>query len=83
MSHELDDSIIIDKAMENAYLVVTGKLTFEDLLNADLNYLPYNPNKNTIEKNVYDVLIDYYCDIEEYEKCAEIKKAKEEKYPIE
>ena len=83
MSHELDDNVIIDKAMKNAYLVVTGKITFEDLLNADLNYLPYNPNQNTIEKSVYDVLIDYYCDIEEYEKCAEIKKAKEEKYPIE
>ena len=80
MDELLKDDIIINEAMHNAYLIVTAKLTFEDLLDRDLNYLPYNPSKNIIKEDVYDALIDYFCDIEEYEKCEEIKNAKDEKF---
>jgi len=40
--------------------------------------LPFNPKKN-IDNKVIDKIIDYFCELEEYEKCGELKKLKESK----
>ena len=73
---EKDDAELYEESMTNAYLILTDKLTFNDLFNYNGCYLPYNPKKE-VEDSVYDDLIDYFCSLEEYEKCADIKNAKE------
>ena len=73
---EKDDAELYEESMTNAYLILTDKLTFNDLFNYNGCYLPYNPKKE-VEDSVYDDLIDYFCSLEEYEKCSEIKNAKE------
>ena len=49
---EKDEEEMYREAMTNAYLLITDKLTFDDL-------------------------IEYFCKLEEYEKCEEIKKIKD------
>ena len=73
-----DGDEIYEESMQNAYLIITNRLTFEDLIDYNGCYLPYNP-KNDIDNDVYDDIIDYFCKLEEYEKCAELKKLKESK----
>lgn len=75
---EKDDKELYKESMKNAYLILTDKLTFDELFDYNGCYLPYNPKKK-VEDSVYDNLIDYFCSLEEYEKCAEIKIAKKDK----
>ena len=61
--------------MNYAYLIVTGKATFEDLVDKeDEVLLPYN----ILEKEDvnFGLLIEYFEQEEEYEKCAELLKVK-------
>ena len=67
--------------MSNAYILITNKLNFEDLFEYNGCSLPFPPEKK-INNKVFDILIDYFCSLEEYEKCAELKKIKESKKNI-
>jgi hypothetical protein len=66
------------ECMQNAYLLILDKITFNELLEYNGCSLPYPPKKK-INSKVFNNLIDYFCTIEEYEKCAELKKSKESK----
>ena len=66
------------ESMQNAYLLILDKITFNELLEYNGCLLPFSPKKN-INNKVFDNLIDYFCTLEEYEKCAELKKSKESK----
>ena len=94
---------ILRAAMENTYLILTGRATWDALMdkasmqpgsidqhnNVALLFNPmsddYNPEfphlHNDIDKNeLFESMIEYYVESEEYEKCAEIVKIKEKKY---
>ena len=73
-----DDEELYHESMQNAYVIITNKLNFEDLFDYNGCMLPYHPKK-TIDNSVFDDLIDYFCTLEEYEKCGELKKLKESK----
>ena len=63
------------KCMTQSYQVLTGRKTFEDLLEEDEDVaLMFNPTRPVIVMvdDIYDVLIDYFASLEEYEKCQEI-----------
>ena len=75
---EKDDEEIIQESMQNAYLLITNQLSFNELFEYNGCSLPYHPKKK-IDDGVFDELIDYFCTLEEYEKCGELKKAKENK----
>ena len=60
-------------------LTSDNKLTFEELFDYNGCYLPYNPKIEDIKNSTFDSVIDYFCELEEYEKCAEIKKVKDSK----
>ena len=69
------DHEILAEAMNYAYLIVTGKATFEDHVDKeDEVLLPYN----ILEKEDvnFGLLIEYFEQEEEYEKCAELLKVK-------
>ena len=57
--------------MNYAYLILTGKATFDDLISSeDEVMLPYNILEN--ENVDFKVLINYFEEVEDYEKCAEL-----------
>jgi|TARA_R110000744_G_scaffold83041_1_gene163114 hypothetical protein len=68
-----------DKCMNNTYFLVTGRRTVKDFLDeeGDLYFL-HNPNDLTYfcNNDVYDQLIEYFTETEEYEKCGEILELK-------
>jgi hypothetical protein len=71
---------ILDEAYRNAYAVATGRLTIKELLNKadDMIFLPFDPTAPETFTMVIDDIIQYFSDTEEYEKCAELVKAKEQ-----
>ena len=66
------------ESMQNAYLLILDKITFNELFEYNGCLLPFSPKKS-INNKVFDNLIDYFCTLEEYEKCSELKKLKESK----
>jgi|TARA_R110002020_G_scaffold233158_1_gene444910 hypothetical protein len=77
---KLDDSpeVLLYESMTNSYMIITNKLSFDELLDYNGCALPFNPKKK-IDNHVIDKIIDYFCILEEFEKCAELKKLKESK----
>jgi len=71
---------ILDEAYRNAYEVATGKLTIKELLDKaeDMIFLPFDPTAPETFTLVIDDIIQYFADTEEYEKCAELVKAKDQ-----
>tara|TARA_R110000787_G_scaffold3543_6_gene13860 strand:+ start:5174 stop:5413 length:240 start_codon:yes stop_codon:yes gene_type:complete len=68
------------KLMEDSYLLITGRKTFEEILEVqDELEVIFNPNKpiKVMEGDAYDCLIEYYITTEEYEKCEELLRMKE------
>ena len=67
--------------MEYSYQILTGRKTFEEILEEDVEdlVLMFNPHKKirVMPDDIYDVLIDYYITLEEYEKCEEILEVKQ------
>ena len=84
----IDDINDYGEAMRNAYMIVTKKITLDDVF-ADLErkwameedvkfFLPFDPiNQDGRDPATLDLLIEYFIDTEEYEKCAELQIIKE------
>tara|TARA_R100001480_G_scaffold113656_1_gene114230 strand:- start:106 stop:381 length:276 start_codon:yes stop_codon:yes gene_type:complete len=71
----LEDLDLYNRAMENAYLLITGKKTLSDLLINDVVDipLPFDPeHEDGKSSDILDILIVYYEEMEEYEKCSEL-----------
>tara|TARA_R110000824_G_scaffold372997_1_gene563227 strand:- start:337 stop:639 length:303 start_codon:yes stop_codon:yes gene_type:complete len=72
------EQMMVQKAFENSYKVVTKKTTFEELMNVKNAFgqkaiLIYDPGDGWNEEVLED-MIAYFEDEEDYEKCAELKK---------
>tara|TARA_R110000782_G_scaffold82930_1_gene162917 strand:- start:213 stop:449 length:237 start_codon:yes stop_codon:yes gene_type:complete len=68
-----------DLCMRSSYELLLGKKTIDQLTKETGSlYLIFSPEREVIVMidDVYDTLIDYFIHTEEYEKCAEILKAK-------
>tara|TARA_B100000497_G_C7629618_1_gene378380 strand:- start:200 stop:532 length:333 start_codon:yes stop_codon:yes gene_type:complete len=100
------DKRILRSAMENTYMILTGRATWDSLMDkasmqpgsvdqhVDVALLfdpmddDYNPDFPHLHNDVdiselFESMIDYYVETEEYEKCAEILKIKEKNYGTE
>ena len=75
---EEDSESVLYESMVNSYMIITDQLSFDELLEYNGCPLPFNPKKD-IDNDVIDKIIDYFCTLEEYEKCGELKKLKESK----
>jgi hypothetical protein len=68
------------KCMEYSYQILTGRKTFEEVLDEDVEdlVLMFNPRRpvRVMVDDIYDILIEYYVTLEEYEKCQEILEMK-------
>jgi hypothetical protein len=78
--------------MRNAYLIITRKKTLDDIyyeLDEDIIDdlpLPFDPiEEDGRSEDIIDIVIEYFTSTEEYEKCAELVKIKEQclKTPLE
>tara|TARA_R110000803_G_scaffold177127_1_gene239539 strand:- start:215 stop:451 length:237 start_codon:yes stop_codon:yes gene_type:complete len=68
-----------DLCMRSSYELLLGKKTIDQLTKETGSlYLIFSPEREVIVMidDVYDTLINYFIHTEEYEKCAEILKAK-------
>jgi hypothetical protein len=64
----------------NSYLVLSSKKTYKEILENDKGAsFIFNPTKPYIplEDDAYDMVIEYFSKLEEYEICADLVKAKE------
>tara|TARA_R110002012_G_scaffold243102_1_gene417698 strand:- start:464 stop:724 length:261 start_codon:yes stop_codon:yes gene_type:complete len=73
--NKANEDDLYDESMRNAYLLVTKQLSFSELVDYNGCSLPYHPKKR-VNNDVINELIDYFCTLEEYEKCGELKKTK-------
>ena len=65
--------------MLQSYYVITNQVGYEQLLNRDMKVtLIFDPTQEIIEdyEEVFDELIKYFEDLEEYEKCANLLNSK-------
>ena len=81
----LEDLALYERAMQNAYMLITKKKTIDDFyydLESDSIEdfpLPFDPlETDGIHTVVIDVAIEYFTSTEEYEKCAELVKIKDQ-----
>lgn len=77
MEDTMDKDAGLEEAFETTYLVVTGKLKLENLGGTGREiFMLYDPiDVGEAElKSVLNDVIDYYIELEEYEKCQEIKE---------
>lgn len=68
-----------DQCMRHSYNLLLGKKTLDELISETAELvLMFNPKKKIIpmDYDLYDTLIEYFVQTEEYEKCAELMKAK-------
>ena len=81
----LDDLEMYETAMLNAYYIITRKRTLDDIYyelendTIDEFPLPFDPimeDGRTVD--IIDMVVEYFTSTEEYEKCAELVKIKEE-----
>ena len=80
----LEDLELYNTAMENAYNVITGKISLNEVYiemeesDEDLDFpLPFNPFLHEdISDEEVDHIIDHFIELEEYEKCQELLECK-------
>ena len=73
-----DDLDLLHRSMDNAYRILTHKTSIRKILDSGNCWLPFTNPINPTNKDI-DGVIDYFCDLEEYEMCAELVKAKEDR----
>ena len=77
-----EESKIVYNSMYWSYMLLTKKITFDELIERDEEFgLIYNPDELTeltseVKIDLIDVLIEYFVEEEEYEKCQELVTAK-------
>ena len=77
--NKLSDEDLYHHSMVNAYKLLTKKESLTNLIEMEESHFPFNPTIKIEDDSVYDKIIDYFCELEEYEKCQEILNIKNKK----
>lgn len=80
----MEEIELYNRAMDNAYALIVGDIKLDEMMielddedEDDILPLPFNPfSGDKISNSMIDLVINHYTDLEEYEKCAELMKAK-------
>ena len=70
---KLSDEEMVDLAMNNAYAMLVGNKSIDDLLDDDNKEMILVPDPDITDEELSEDLIEYFITTEEYEKCAKIK----------
>jgi hypothetical protein len=69
----------IDVAHRNSYYIIINSIPVEDIIMSLYPYLIHNPGEK-LEKSTLNDLLEYFEDMEEYEKCKKIKIKMDESF---
>jgi hypothetical protein len=69
---KLSDDEMVDLAMNNAYAMLVGNKSIDELLDED-EEMVLVPDPEITDEELSEDLIEYFITTEEYEKCAKIK----------
>ena len=69
---KLSDDELVDLAMNNAYAMLVGNKSIDELLDEDKEMVLV-PDPEISDEELSEDLIEYFITTEEYEKCAKIK----------
>jgi hypothetical protein len=71
----INDEELLDMSMRNAYTLLMGVETMEEIMNKSLKIiaLPWDPRNDVDEDEEIQNVMDYFVSIEEYEKCADLR----------
>ena len=79
------DNIVLGVAYNNAWLVLSNQITFDQLVDKQFKdgeqvLMPFDVESGPKQSELEN-MIAYYIETEEYEKCNELKKILNDKYP--
>jgi hypothetical protein len=79
------DDIVLGVAYNNAWLVLSNQLTFDQLIDKQFKegqqlILPFDPESGPKQCELEN-MISYYIETEEYEKCGKLTKILNSSYP--
>jgi|TARA_B110000259_G_scaffold86729_1_gene101069 hypothetical protein len=69
---KLEDEELVDLAMNNAYAMLIGNKSIDDILDQEAEMILV-PDPEITDEELSEDLIEYFITTEEYEKCAKIK----------
>jgi hypothetical protein len=69
---KLNDDELVDLAMNNAYAMLVGNKSIDDLLDEE-EEMVLVPDPEISDEELSEDLIEYFITTEEYEKCTKIK----------
>jgi|TARA_Y100000287_G_scaffold163054_1_gene143422 hypothetical protein len=70
---KLSDEELVDLAMNNAYAMLIGNKSIDELLDDEDSEMVLVPDPEITDEELSEDLIEYFVTTEEYEKCAKIK----------
>ena len=81
LQNEITDEELARLANDNTFDILMGNVTIKELFDQDIDVpLLVDPSQeflsNTTKMEILDGMIDYYVEVEEYEKCSELLKLK-------
>ncbi len=71
---KLSDAELVELAMNNAYSIIMGDSSVEDILEQGDDFIIV-PDPDLTDEELSEDLIEYFIETEEYEKCANIRDA--------
>lgn len=79
------DAIILDTAYNNAWMLLTGEITFDELMASQFSegrelVMAYDPDNGPKEEE-FKNMIAYFIEEEDYEKCAKLRDIMNNAYP--
>jgi hypothetical protein len=79
------EEILLDKAYNNAYLVLSGQITFDELLGYTFDHkeqmvMAFDPDSGP-KKHELENMIDHWIEKEEYERCEKLLGILHKAYP--
>ncbi len=78
MSKTVSNHKFIELSMINSYKILTGKNTFDELIDTNKKeiWLAHD-NRKDLKDIDFDLILDYFAEKNDFEKCIELKKIKE------
>ncbi len=70
---KLSNEELVDLAMNNAYAMLIGNKSIDELLDDEDSEMVLVPDPEITDEELSEDLIEYFITTEEYEKCAKIK----------
>jgi|TARA_R110002072_G_scaffold106746_2_gene232999 hypothetical protein len=79
------DQILLEKAFNNSYLILSGQITFDELISKNFKrqesmIMAFDPDNGPSEDELQN-MIDHYIDEENYERCAKLQVILDKTYP--